>query len=80
VPVYGELPLLPNTFYSIELFASHFVPERNETLRFMLEDNAYWDQGTKGWKFVRGRQERYHIVEKRGGNTWKTVAFVQQAL
>ncbi|KAK0491087.1 hypothetical protein IW261DRAFT_1620053 [Armillaria novae-zelandiae] len=54
VPVLGELPILPNTYYSIELFATHFVPERNETLRFLLEENAYWNAGTETWQFVRG--------------------------
>ena len=63
VPVYGELPILPETYYSIELFARHFVPERNESLRFMLEENVYWKNDTKRWHFVRGRQERFHIVD-----------------
>lgn len=75
VPILGELPLIPNTFYSIELFASHFVPERNETLRFMLEDNAYWVSEERGWEFVHGRQERFHIVtSNRKDSIW-----VQQA-
>ncbi|KAL5508528.1 hypothetical protein ACEPAH_6147 [Sanghuangporus vaninii] len=63
VPIYGELPILPETYYSIELFARHFVPERNESLRFMLEENVFWKDDTKGWHFVRGRQERFHIVD-----------------
>ncbi|KAK0230716.1 hypothetical protein IW262DRAFT_424435 [Armillaria fumosa] len=65
VPVLGELPILPNTYYSIELFATHFVPERNETLRFLLEENAYWNAGTEAWQFVRGRQERFHLIDQR---------------
>lgn len=62
VPVLGELPLLPGTFFSVELFAQHFVPERNESLRFMLEEDAYWVDEQKRWAFVRGRQERFHLV------------------
>ncbi|KAK0206613.1 hypothetical protein DFS33DRAFT_1273040 [Desarmillaria ectypa] len=54
VPVLGEPPLLPNTYYSIELFATHFVPERNETLSFLLEENAYWNAEPETWQFVRG--------------------------
>ncbi|SJL02052.1 uncharacterized protein ARMOST_05376 [Armillaria ostoyae] len=54
VPVLGELLILPNTYYSIELFATHFVLERNETLRFLLEENAYWNAETETWQFVRG--------------------------
>ena len=32
VPVLGELPLLPDSFFSVELFARVFVPERGESL------------------------------------------------
>lgn len=63
VPVYGELPILPDTYYSVELFARHFVPERNEFLRFMLEENVYWRNETQRWEFIRGRQERYHLID-----------------
>ena len=63
MPIFGELPLLPKTYYSVELFARVFVPERNESLRFMVEENVYWDEAAERWKFVRGRQERYHLVE-----------------
>ena len=63
VPVLGELPILPNTYYSIELYAYSFVPERNETLRFRVEENAYWDAETESWKFVWGRQERFHLID-----------------
>ena len=69
VPVLGELPLLPETFFSVELFARHFVPERNESLRFMLEEDAYWVDERQGWEFVRGRQERFHIVNATRGRT-----------
>lgn len=62
VPVLGELPILPNTYYSIELYAYHFVEERNETLRFRLEENAFWNGTTGQWQFVYGRQERFHLV------------------
>ena len=62
VPVLGELRILPNTYYSIELYAYSFVPERNETLRFRVEENAFWNATTERWHFVRGRQERFHLV------------------
>ncbi|KAH9850778.1 hypothetical protein C2E23DRAFT_734399 [Lenzites betulinus] len=62
VPVLGELKILPNTYYSIELYAYSFVPERNETLRFRVEENAYWDEHEERWKFVYGRQERLHLI------------------
>ena len=62
MPVLGELPILPNTYYSIELYAYSFVPERNETLRFRVEENAYWVAETQKWEFVYGRQEWFHLV------------------
>lgn len=71
VPVLGELSLLPNTYYSIELYAYHFVPERNETLRFRQEENAYWSKETRSWQFVRGRQERYHLIDMRKRNSFR---------
>ncbi|KAJ8515333.1 hypothetical protein ONZ45_g7222 [Pleurotus djamor] len=64
VPILGDLPILPNTYYSIELYAYHFVPERRETLRFRLEENAYWDEEARGWLLVRGRQEHMHVVDR----------------
>ncbi|KAI0092206.1 hypothetical protein BDY19DRAFT_928839 [Irpex rosettiformis] len=67
VPVLGELPILPNTYYSIELYAYHFVPERNETLRFRVEENARWVSEKGGWQFVYGRQERFHLIKPRHG-------------
>lgn len=65
MPVLGELPILPNTYYSIELYAYHHVPERNETLRFRLEENAYYVEEENLWKFVRGRQEKYHLINNK---------------
>ncbi|KZT29243.1 hypothetical protein NEOLEDRAFT_1145031 [Neolentinus lepideus HHB14362 ss-1] len=62
VPVLGELPILPETWYSIELYAYHFVPERKETLRFRLEETVYWVDEQRGWDFVYGRQERLHLI------------------
>ncbi|KAI0720318.1 hypothetical protein C8T65DRAFT_567823 [Cerioporus squamosus] len=69
VPVLGELRILPNTYYSIELYAYAFVPERNETLRFRVEENVFWNATTERWHFVRGRQERYHLINAHAGHT-----------
>jgi hypothetical protein len=62
VPVLGDLPILLQTYYSVELLASHFVPEWNETVNFMQEEDVYWSDETQGWEWVWGRQERFHLV------------------
>ncbi|KAI0391901.1 xaa-Pro aminopeptidase family enzyme [Xylariaceae sp. FL0594] len=62
VPVIGELPLLKNTYYSIELYADHFVPERNRTLKFAQEEDVYWDDETESWEWVYGRQEEFLLI------------------
>jgi hypothetical protein len=62
VPVLGDIPILPQTYYSVELFASRFVPEWNETVDFLQEENVYWSDETRGWEWVWGRQERFHLV------------------
>lgn len=63
VPILGDLPILSHTYYSIELFAEHFIPERNATYKFMQEENVYWDAETNNWAFVLGRQEKFHVVK-----------------
>jgi hypothetical protein len=62
VPVLGEFPLLPNTFYSVELAAEHFVPEKNATFVFPLEEDIRYDEGY-GWSWVYNRQESFHVVK-----------------
>ncbi|KAI1422742.1 xaa-Pro aminopeptidase family enzyme [Xylaria sp. FL1777] len=62
VPVLGDMPLLKDTYYSIELFAEHFVPERNQTLSFPQEEDVYWDAKTESWEWVYGRQEKYLLI------------------
>jgi hypothetical protein len=67
VPVLGDLPLLSNTFYSIELLVRHFVPERNAAWSFPLEEDITWDfdksaNSASPWKWAFGRQERFHLI------------------
>ncbi|KAI1102436.1 hypothetical protein F4804DRAFT_313075 [Jackrogersella minutella] len=62
VPVLGELPLLKNTYYSIELFADHFVPEINKTISFPQEEDVYWDNATDSWEWVYGRQDELLLI------------------
>ncbi len=62
VLILGDLPLLKDTYYSIELYAVHFVPEQNATLNFYLEEDVYWDAKTGAWEWVHFRQEEFHLI------------------
>ncbi|KAK3689921.1 putative lipoprotein [Podospora appendiculata] len=68
VPVLGDLPLLPNMYYSVELLVEHFVPERNATLQFPLEEDIRHVPGSSEgdddsvWLWAYARQERFHVV------------------
>lgn len=62
VPFLGDLPLLKNTYYSIELYAEHFVPEKNMTVIFPLEEDVYWSEESQSWEWVYGRQSKYLFI------------------
>ncbi|KAK0610161.1 xaa-Pro aminopeptidase family enzyme [Bombardia bombarda] len=68
VPILGDIPLLPSMYYSVELMVEHFVPERNVTLRFPLEEDirhvpASDDADESTWLWAYGRQERFHLIQ-----------------
>ncbi|CAK1362273.1 unnamed protein product [Cercospora beticola] len=62
VPVLGDLPLLKDMYYSVELYVEHWVEERNETIVFPLEEDVYWDSEKKSGEWVWRRQEKFHLV------------------
>lgn len=62
VPFLGDLPLLKNTYYSIELYAEHYVPEKNMTVIFPQEEDVYWSEESQSWEWVYGRQSKYLFV------------------
>ncbi|KAI3396662.1 hypothetical protein diail_11839 [Diaporthe ilicicola] len=72
VPFLGDLPLLKNTYYSIELFAQHYIPEKNQTVNFPLEEDVYWSEETQSWEWVFGRQSKYHFVHPPSKSTSQT--------
>lgn len=68
VDILGDLPLLNQTYYSIELYAEHFVPDRNYTVNFYQEEDIFWREDEKEeegyrWDWVVGRQEMFHLIE-----------------
>jgi hypothetical protein len=58
----GDVPIRPNTWYSIELQATSPVREWDgQTVRMALEEDAYIDaDGVRHW--VLSRQEHFHLV------------------
>jgi hypothetical protein len=62
VPGRGDVPVKPNTWYSIELQATTPVPEwGGQQVRMALEEDACLDErGARHW--VLARQERLHLV------------------
>jgi hypothetical protein len=62
VPGRGDVPLRPNTWFSIELQATTPVPEWDgQPVRMALEEEAHLDAaGERHW--VLARQERFHLV------------------
>jgi hypothetical protein len=58
----GDVPLRPDTWFSIELQATVPVPEWNgQAVRMALEEDARLDEGgARHW--VLERQERFHVV------------------
>ncbi|KPK59519.1 MAG: Xaa-Pro aminopeptidase [Gemmatimonas sp. SG8_38_2] len=62
VPGRGDVPVRPNTWFSIELQATSPVPEwGDQQVRMALEEDAYIDaNGDRYW--VLSRQERLHLV------------------
>jgi len=60
VPGSGDYPLWPNTAYSIELNVAAPVPEWDQTVRFMLEEDAFFDG--ERVTFLDGRQTEFWLI------------------
>ena len=63
VPVRGDYAFRPNTWHSIELNATHKVPEwGGQAVRFALEeDAAILADGT--WDWIDGRQTTFYLIK-----------------
>ena len=63
VPVRGDYQFRPSTWHSIELNATHKVPEwGGQDVRFALEeDAALLPDGS--WSWVLERQDQFHLIE-----------------
>jgi Xaa-Pro aminopeptidase len=62
VPGRGEVPVRPNTWFSIELQATTPVPDWDgQAVRMAQEEEAYLD-GSGPPRWVLRRQERFHLV------------------
>ncbi|KAJ3950004.1 uncharacterized protein N0V96_001139 [Colletotrichum fioriniae] len=59
----GELAAIRSMWFSVELLIEHYVPSRNTTLWFALEEDVYWAGEKEGWQWVYGRQEEFHLVK-----------------
>lgn len=62
VPILGDLPLLRDTYYSVELYAEGWVDEWNATYNFYQEEDVWWNREIGAWEWVWGRQEHFHLV------------------
>ncbi|CAN8102088.1 unnamed protein product [Discula destructiva] len=62
VPFLGDLPLLKNTYYSIELYAESFIPEKDTVVLFPQEEDVYWSEETQTWEWVYGRQSNFLLI------------------
>jgi hypothetical protein len=62
IPGRGDVPIIPNSWYSIELNVTAPVPEwgRQAVTMSLEEDAALNDRGERSW--VLARQERFHLV------------------
>lgn len=60
----GDHPLRPHTAWSIELSATHRIPEwGGQAVPFRLEEDAYFDGASV--RYIDGRQTGFHLIESR---------------
>jgi hypothetical protein len=74
VPVLGDLPLISNTWYSVELYAENYVSSTSadaggdgQLLNFYQEEDVYWkpDESKEGggsFEWVYGQQDEFLLI------------------
>lgn len=63
VPIRGDYPFFPYTWHSIELNATHKVPEwGGQAVRFALEEDAAILPDGK-WDWINGRQTEFYLIK-----------------
>ncbi|MES2129144.1 MAG: M24 family metallopeptidase [Pseudomonadota bacterium] len=62
VPGSGDYAMHARTAYSIELNAASLVPEWNKSVRFMLEEDGYFDEA--GFRYIDQRQRRIYMIPR----------------
>ena len=63
VPIRGDYPFQPYTWHSIELNATHKVPEwGGQAVRFALEEDAAIMSDGK-WDWIDGRQTEFYLIK-----------------
>ncbi|KAH8750360.1 hypothetical protein F5882DRAFT_487708 [Hyaloscypha sp. PMI_1271] len=73
VPVLGDLPLLGEGYYSVELYAESLVGEIGEVVNFYLEEDVYFDKETRTWEWAWGRQEEFWVIKSEEGGKGEDV-------
>lgn len=69
VSVFGDVPLLENTYYSAELFAEYFIPERNTTFKFPLEEDVFSDGRPEASSGFMGGRRNFILLDRREKTT-----------
>lgn len=62
VPGGGDYPIYAKTAYSIELNAASHIAEWNKEVRFMLEEDGYFDG--EQFRYILGRQRSLHLIPR----------------
>ena len=62
VPVNGDVPMMFDTAYAIELNNKSYIKEWDKEIRIMLEEAGVFEK--EGFRYVNGRQTEFIIIGK----------------